>query len=70
MANISFIGAANYNSINKSRDFTKDKDFMNSLDMSARRNLLSHAKGEELKIIEEKIKELKDFKKNIIQGID
>ncbi len=30
-ANISFIGAHGYNSMNKSRDFTKDKDFMNSL---------------------------------------
>ena len=73
MANISFIGAANYNSINKSRDFTKDKDFLNSLDLSsrARRNLLTNTHGEEqLKMIEEKIKELKDFKKNIIQGIE
>jgi hypothetical protein len=36
MANISFIGKG-YHSINKSRDFTKDKDFINSLDYASTR---------------------------------
>jgi hypothetical protein len=37
-ANISFIGGAKekgYNSINKSREFTKDKDFINSMEYSS-----------------------------------
>lgn len=66
LANISFIGKG-YNSINKSREFSKDKDFLNSFDMSsAKKCLLNDEKQVQIvTMIEEKIRELKDFKKNI-----
>ncbi len=70
MANISFIGKG-YNSINKSRDYTKDKDFLNSLEFtSTRRKVLLDDQNKIVELIEDKIKELKDFKKNIQGQID
>lgn len=66
LANISFIGKG-YKSINQSREFSKEKDFLNSLDMSsAKKCLLNDEKQVQIvTMIEEKIRELKDFKKNI-----
>jgi hypothetical protein len=70
MANISFIGKG-YNSINKSRDYTKDKDFLNSLEFtSTRKKVLLDDQNKIVALIEDKIKELKDFKKNIQGQID
>lgn len=74
LANISFIGGLQkgYNSINKSRDFTKDKDFINSLDFSSARKkmLLQDNQAKIFNMIEDKIKELKDFKKNMQVQLD
>lgn len=70
MANISFIGKG-YNSINKSRDFTKDKEFFNSLEFtSTRKKVLLDDQNKIVALIEDKIKELKDFKKDIQGQLD
>lgn len=70
MANISFIGKG-YNSINKSRDFTKDKEFLNSLEFtSTRKKVLLDDQNKIVALIEDKIKELKDFKRNIQGQLD